>query len=189
MSKKKKIYIDFDSTIVNTIKAIVSLYNEDFKYYEDFRFVHWTDINTWTFTECNCTDWEYINSYFDQQRFFDRVEFMDNAKEVLDRLKDDYKIIVVSICSYPNLIAKEKWIEKNMPYAKFKGIRYEKHKDKSHIDMSKSILIDDKEHILTSSNAKYKICFSDKYKWNENWNGKRCYNWTEVEDYIKKMNY
>lgn len=189
MSKKKKIYIDFDSTIVNSIKAIVSLYNEDFKYYKNFSFVHWTDINTWDFLECNCAKTDYINTYFNQQRFFDRLEYMDNAKEVLDRLKDDYKIIVVSICSYPNLIAKEKWINKNMPYAKFKGIRLGKYNNKSHIDMSKSMLIDDRERMLTSSNAKYKICFGDEYMWNENWSGKRCYNWKEVESYIKEVNY
>lgn len=32
-----KLYIDFDGVIVNTIKAIVSLYDEDFKYYDNYK--------------------------------------------------------------------------------------------------------------------------------------------------------
>ena len=60
--KKPKIYCDYDSTIVNTIKAIVDLYNEDFKYYKKFEYIHWTDIRTWDFLECNCAKPEYINT-------------------------------------------------------------------------------------------------------------------------------
>ena len=108
---KPKIYCDYDSTIVNTIKAIVDLYNEDFKYYKKFEYIHWTDIRTWDFLECNCAKPEYINTYFNQQRFFDRVEFMDNAEEVLNRLKDKYEIIIVSMGYSPNLRAKEYWIK------------------------------------------------------------------------------
>ena len=76
----KTIFLDFDCTITNTIKAIVSLYDEDFKYYKKFKYINWTDINTWNFTECNCASAEYINTYFNQQRFFDRLEYMDNAE-------------------------------------------------------------------------------------------------------------
>ena len=93
----KTIYLDFDCTIVNTIKSIVSLYNEDFKYYKNFNPVNWTDINTWNFTECNCASAEYINTYFNQQRFFDRLEYMDDAEDVLNRLKEKYRIVVISM--------------------------------------------------------------------------------------------
>ena len=82
MNRVNTLYLDFDCTIVNTIKSIVSLYNEDFKYYKNFKHINWSDINTWNFTECNCASAEYINTYFNQQRFFDRLEYMDNAEEV-----------------------------------------------------------------------------------------------------------
>ena len=59
-----------------------------------------------------------------------------------------------------------------------------KHNDKSHIDMSDSIFIDDSYKNLATSNAKEKICFGDKYSWNEQWEGKRLLNWMEVRDYL-----
>ena len=184
--KKPKLFIDYDSTITNSIKAIVDLYNEDFKYYKKFEYIHWTDIRTWDFLECNCAKPEYINTYFNQQRFFDRVEFMDNAEEVLKRLKDKYEIIIVSMGYSPNLRAKEYWIKEHMPYTKFIGINFKKHEDKSHIDMSNGIFIDDNAKYF-NTNAKYQICFGDIYDWNKDWEGKRCFNWYEVEKYLEEL--
>lgn len=109
---------------------------------------------------------------------------MDNAKEVLDRLKDKYKIIIVSMGVKSNLFGKEIWIKDNLPFAKFIGVDMERYKDKSHIDMSNGILIDDEQRYLVRSNANIKICFGDEYKWNENWEGKRCFNWIELENYL-----
>ena len=111
---------------------------------------------------------------------------MDNAKEVLDRLKEKYEIIIVSMGTQPNLFGKEIWIKDNLPFAKFIGINMEKYKDKSSIDMSGGILIDDEQRYLKSSNAKEKICFGENYEWNEDWKGKRCFNWIELERYLMK---
>ena len=36
--KKPKLFIDFDNTITNSTKAIVDLYNEDFKYYKKYEY-------------------------------------------------------------------------------------------------------------------------------------------------------
>lgn len=181
----RKIYVDFDGTIVNSIKAITDLYNEDFQYYEDYKYINWVDIETWGFDECNCATPEYINTYFNQQRFFDIAEYMDNAKEVLERLKDEYEIIVASFGNLPNLVAKEKWIKTHMPYAEFVGVDMKMFPDKSHINMNNGVFIDDCTKNLITSNAQYKICFGDYYQWNNTWNGDRCFNWCDVEKYIK----
>ena len=45
----KTIYIDFDNTLVDTIKTIVSLYNEDFEYYKKFHHVNWWEIDSYDF--------------------------------------------------------------------------------------------------------------------------------------------
>ena len=188
MKDKKNIFIDFDGTIVNTIKSITSLYNEDYKYYKDYTPVCWTNINTWDFSECRCASKEYINTYFNQQRFFDRLEFMDWAKEILDDLIKNYDVTIVSSGYSPNLKAKEIWINEHLPYCKFIGVNFKEHFDKSHIDMGDSIFIDDSSHNLETSNAKYKICFGDIYDWNKDWDGKRCYNWSDVKRYINDIN-
>lgn len=177
----KKIFLDFDGTIVNTIKAIIDLYNEDFKYYKNFKYIDWYDINTWDFTECECATREYINTYFNQQRFFDKLDYMDWAYEVINELKDKYKITIVS-CGYsPNLRAKEIWIKKYLPFCEFSGVNFKEYSDKSHIDMSGSIFIDDSANNLITSNAETKICFGDSYPWNEEWAGKRSINWMDIK--------
>lgn len=183
----KKLYLDFDCTIVNTIKSIVDLYNEDFKYYKKYKYINWTNVNTWNFLECDCASPEYINTYFNQQRFYDNLEFIDNAKEVLKRLSEKYEIVIVSMGYSPNLKGKEIWIKENIPYAKFIGVNFKEYSDKSHIDMSDGVLyIDDNEKNL-NTNAKENICFGDLYEWNENWNGKRIYNWNELEKYLEEV--
>lgn len=181
---KPRIYCDFDNTIVNSIKTICDLYDEDYRYYPNYKYIHWTDIHTWDFEECTCAKSKHIKRYFTQPRFFEKLEFMDNAKEVLDRLKDKYKIVIVSIKIQPNLFGKEIWIKDNLSFAKFIGINMEKYKDKSCIDMSDGILIDDEQRYLDNSNANMKICFGDLYEWNEEWKDKRCFNWTELENYL-----
>ena len=152
-----------DGTIVNTIASIVSLYNEDFQYYKNFTPIKWWDINTWDFTECNCATPEYINTYFNQKRFFDRLTYMDWAKETLDELKDDYDIIIVSSGYSPNLKAKEIWISENLPYCKFIGVNMKKYKNKNHIDMSDGLLYIDDKSCNLNTNAKHQICFGDIY--------------------------
>lgn len=184
---KPKIYCDYDSTICNSIKAIVDLYDEDFKYYKKFEYIHWTDIRTWDFLECNCAKPEYINTYFNQQRFFDKVEFMDNAEEVLKRLSRKYEIVIVSLGFSPNLKGKTYWINEHMPYAKFIGVNMKKYKNKNHIDMSDGLLYIDDKSCNLNTNAKHQLCFGDIYDWNEDWEGKRCFNWYEVEKYIEEL--
>lgn len=182
-----KLYIDFDGVIVNTIKAIVSLYDEDFKYYDNYKKIDWTDINSWDFTELKATNSFYINTYFNQQRFFDTVEFMPNAKEILEDISKRHDITIVSTGNTPNLKAKALWINQNIPYAKFIGVNLKDYSDKSHIDMSDGFLIDDSASNLASSNAILNICFGDKYTWNDNWNGFRIYNWTDMMKFIEDI--
>lgn len=180
-----KLYFDFDGTIVNTIKAITLLYNEDFQYYKKFKPINWYDINTLDFKECNCATPEYINTYFNQQRFFDRLTYMDWAKETLDELKERYEITIVSAGYSPNLRVKEEWIKENLPYCKFVGVNLKEHKDKSYIDMSDGIFFDDSSANLRTSNALINICFGDVYAWNEDWEGLRCKNWIDIKMLLK----
>ena len=115
------------------------MYNEDYRYYTNYNYIHWTDIRTWDFKECSCAKSKHIKRYFTQPRFFAKVEFMDNAKEVLNRLKNKYEIVIVSMGVQPNLFGKEIWIKDNLSFAKFIGIDMKKYKDKSSIDMSGGI--------------------------------------------------
>lgn len=180
--KIKNIYVDFDNTLVNSTKRICDLYNEDFQYYPKYRKVNWWEIETYQFKELNCAAIEYLLEYFGQPRFFRDLEIMDNAYEILTRLINmGYTINIVSMGTTQNLKLKEKWIYENLPYkVKFIPIDFRCFNDKSHINMSDGILIDDEMRYLNSSNAKTKICFGDIYEWNKEWKGVRCANWNDI---------
>ena len=105
-----KYFVDYDGTLMNSIKAITDTYNEDFRHYKKFKPIHWTDIETWDFQELNCTTPEYINYYFNQPRFFERIEYMPWAREALEEMRKDGEIFIVSAGYSPNLSLKASWI-------------------------------------------------------------------------------
>ena len=92
----KTLYVDFDGTLVATIDAIVDLYNEDFQYYKKFHYVNWWTVDTWGFEECNCAPPGYIDLYFNQPRFFERLHFMPWAERAINELSEYYSIKIVS---------------------------------------------------------------------------------------------
>ena len=181
---KRDLYVDFDQTIVNSVKAITTLYNEDFMYYKKFKPVSWCMVNTWDFLELTCAKPDYINTYFNQPRFYKSLEYMENAKETLDKLKEYFNIHIVSMGYSPNLALKKIWLKDCIPYADFIGVNFKEYDNKDHIDMSGGILIDDSAKNLETSNAETRICYGDFYEWNENYKGIRKWNWNEVYDFL-----
>lgn len=186
LSDIKTLYIDMDGVAINTIEAIVRMYDDDFSTYTDYKKIPWTEINTWEFTELGCASSEYINMYFNQKRFFDFVQPMDNFDEIVNRLKDRFSIKLCSMGYTPNLRRKELYIQEHYPFAEFIGVNFKSFPDKSHIDMSDGVIIDDSISNLQHSNAQLKILFGEDYPWNKGWTGFRCYNWYDVERSLKR---
>lgn len=186
-----KIYIDFDGVIVDTIAAIVGLYNEDFEYYKNFKEIKPEKIQTYDFEECICASKEIINTYFNTPRFFRRLEMMPRAWDSICLLKDYFSIQVVSHGYSPNLALKKNWIELELCYGiDFQGINLKHHEDKSCVNMTNGIFIDDKLKNLETSNATHKILFGKEYKWNKGYDPEkiyRCYNWDEVMKIINEI--
>lgn len=105
---------------------------------------------------------------------------MPDAHEIIDELGEVYNVKIVSMGYSPNLKQKKEWINRYLFNCEFIGVNMKKYKDKSHIDMSDGILIDDSIHMLETSNAQEKYCFGDIYSWNKDWTGKRLMNWTDI---------
>lgn len=182
---KDKIYIDMDGVIINSIKAICDLYDIDFRSHQDYRKVNWSEINTWNFNELHLATNDHINSYFDDDRFFDRVNFMENAFEIISFLSKEYDINIVTMGSEDNLKKKEHWLSYNLPcISEFIGVDLSQYKDKSHINMSNGIFIDDCSNNLQTSNCKLPILYGDTYVWNKDWNGIRLHNWYDIARYL-----
>lgn len=180
---KEDLIIDFDGCIGNSVKRIVSLYDSDYRLYPDYKQIHWTVIDSWNFEELTLISREHINHYFEQERFFDnKLDFMENAKEVITKLSERFNISVCTMGFGNNLKFKEAWLRKHFPFLKeFIGVDMREYENKSHIDMSDAIFIDDCSNNLVTSSAKKKILYGDDYSWNRGYEGLRCWNWTEVE--------
>lgn len=179
---KKKLILDFDGVIVNTIKAICDCYSDTYKNQYGYRPPRWWEVNTWDFRdECPLLEEKMLNHFFNSKEFFDKLEFMPWADEYINDLSDMYEIVVCTIGTKANLVAKKEWLNKYLPCVKkFIGIDFHKYDNKSHIDMSNCIFVDDCSRNLDTSNAATKICFGDIYEWNEHWDGIRAYNWTDL---------
>lgn len=181
--KKQTIFIDFDNTLVNSTKKICSLYNEDYSYYKDFKVAKWYECSDWNFQNiCTLANVDVINNYFNQPRFFKNLEYMDYALEVIKQLHSEYKLVIISIGNYANLELKRRWIKGNLKeyIDDFIGLNFDEYSDKSAIDMTGNILIDDNSSFLETSSASTKICFGDVYDWNKIWDDDRCFNWQDV---------
>ena len=55
----------------------------------------------------------------------------------------------------------------------------------------KELFIDFDGTIVNSvkSIVSYKVCFGDVYPWNEDWKGERSYNWMDIKDSIRKLDF
>jgi 5'(3')-deoxyribonucleotidase len=178
-----KIYIDLDCTLWDTIGAVNEMYNEDFNLWPTFEYVPDFRIRSWNFEELKLGNKEYFDRCFDSWRFFEKVKLMPYAQTFCQMMRlYGHKIIIVSMGSLANIQGKLMWLKQNFgdSYDDFIGIDMNKRNDKAHIDMSDGVIIDDVVSMLKSSNASEKICFGEKYPWNEEWNGTRCETWKDV---------
>lgn len=177
----KRIFLDFDGVIVDSVKSYCSVYNYFFKANADY-----TKVNKWDLSDECLKAVKYVEDIFASKEFFDYLELMDEyTKDVLDQLKEKYEIIICSIGTPMNISRKSKWIE---DYLGIKDMillsKSDLVIDKSIIDMGNSIIIDDNSNNLFSSNADIKICFGEVKEWNENWDGLRAKNWKELGELL-----
>ena len=135
--------------------------------------------------------------YFNTPRFFDNLEFMNQADTFIWLLSYQFDFVIVSHGNYPNLQLKKKWVDRkltlfindtkmlNQGVVDFIGVDFREHVDKSHIDMSDGIFVEDTYDNLVTSNAKHKIVFGKQYPWNAD-NESECTTgaYTRCEDWM-----
>ena len=183
---KPILYVDLDNVVFDTVDAIKTLYDEDFRLYDKWEDVPVEEIKSYNFDELCYLDKKRLNEYFNSGRFFDAVCDIEGAEFSLATFNgfQDFPIVFVSIGTPENIKGKTIWVQRfNHAWstdAEFIGLHSF---DKSEIDMSGGILIDDELKNLSSSNADMKICFGN-YEWNKDWNGIRAENWSKLRQII-----
>lgn len=157
------LYIDFDNVIVNSSEIVMQLLNEKYKTNKKY-----SKLKKYDFSDLypNISYWD-IEKSFEDDEFFKRIKkysFFDYVISVLDPEKDN--LYIVTIGTEDNLVKKLKWSDTNIDYDfSFRGILNNGHNDKSSVDMSDGIMIDDNIECLRSCNAKIKILFDKEEKW------------------------
>lgn len=104
----KKVYIDLDNTVFDTLDTIIYLYNEEFKYHEGFKEIEHGDVQTYDCKECNLLTKEHLKEYFDRSDFYKKYTDVDTVFwKVLDLIDEKgWRLVFVTIGSVPNIAAK-----------------------------------------------------------------------------------
>ena len=188
---KKKFFIDFDSTIVDSISAYCKVYNRTHHYVEGFKIAIADNVNQWDLKD-ECPLVKNPLDIFSNRDFFDELKCMPNVHEVLERLSEQYELIICSIGTYENISLKSLWISKNLPFITNSILLINEgcKMDKSVVNMSDSIFMDDHASNLFTSNAEFNILFGKEYPWNSEWlkqGGRRIKTWLEIEELLLKF--
>ncbi len=186
---KQTIFFDFDSTIVDSVKAYCKTYNRLFQNHPNFVPANYAQCHDYDITKIAPLSQD-IYYVFGHKKFFDYCEFVnENTKEVLEKLNEKYRIVICSIGNPSNIHFKTLWINKYIPFVKDYIMLVDNSKNthskmnKSIIDMKNGIIIDDHIDNLKSSNASKKICFGD-YGWNKHWKGLKCNDYDDIENLL-----
>lgn len=183
---KTKLFVDFDGVLINTMKYYCKVYNFLYQYHKDFKHADWRQVREWNFSDMCPLAKDNVNEIFESYLLFKFAEPFSDAVETLKQLKEKYQVIVVTIGTQKNISHKALWIEDNLPFISNAIYLYQGSSckmDKSIVDMSGGILIDDHQNNLFSSNADMKICYSHESEvldWNKDWKGLRVGGWEEV---------
>lgn len=194
---KKVLYLDFDSTMANSEKAICSIYNDKYKDYEGFEEADWTKVKHWAFKyTCKLIHEMYdephkvITDMFGMDEFFENLEFYDDVEDILPRLCKKYEVVICTCASPANASKKVLWIEEHLPYVSeviilIKNGNEGVGKGRVHMIEHDSIFIDDHPSNLRSTKAENKYLY--KYKeteFNQGWDGEVVSSWKEIENLL-----
>ena len=165
---KPKLYVDFDTTMVNSPKILTICYEK------------LTGIKPLTY---NPLDWniamaypnydkDIIHTIFDISLFFEYAKdnIFEGCKETLEELSNYYDITVVSCGTDANLTLKEQFLKEEFSYVSFVGLsQTSKTFDKSSVCQN-GILIDDRLDCLLSTQNCKNVLFrynNNPYEWQE----------------------
>ena len=193
---KRRIVLDFDNCIADSIDAIVKAFNTvDCVDYGDSKLVHKWNMNDLI----PRADDKSIEQMFNSHLFWNNLKLYDGVLEFFETYQD--RIIICSIGSIDNQILKLQWIKKHLPKVDLLPVItdmciHPKSIDKRWIDMSNCIYIDDSINNLGMSDATYRILFSDRgfdCEWNKSTDDNIGYwsllaeSWNEIDRLIKMI--
>lgn len=184
MKQKRKLFIDFDNTLVDTVQALAKMYNEEYRgkdrVSEDIDYQHWDLTELFPLWDEN-----KINEMFNCRFISMYYSGFNGAYSTIKKLRKNFDIYIVSCGECLNLAGKAMWIHNSDLFPKDINVILltmdnNAQPDKSIIDMSNGILIDDNLTALDTSNAKFKYVFGKEREYNKTNKYKRLETWPDV---------
>lgn len=194
---KRDLYLDFDSTIVNSDKAFCDAYNELYAHYEGFVPAEWEKVSDWAFEstcplihELHKDPVNVVKGMFGLELFFKDLQFYDDAKEVIEALSHEYNIIICTSAFPKNASLKVLWIEEHLPVVNEVIVLINKGANgfgKGRVTMldTDAIFIDDHPENLRSTQATHKYLYKNKEtNYNEDWEGNTVSSWLQIKELL-----
>lgn len=196
---KTTLYLDFDSTLVNSDRAFCEAYNDIYSNHLGFEPAREEDATDWTFKRaCPLLHSLHTDPYlavmgiFGSDAFFEHLEFYTGAKEAVERLSEHYHIVICTSASPKNGSRKLLWIERHLPMVD-EVIILINHKQqgvgKARVPMMEegAIFVDDHPKNLHSTKASRKILFKAREaEYNGDWEGEVYNEWTGLTEELIK---
>ncbi|MED1204126.1 5' nucleotidase, NT5C type [Heyndrickxia acidicola] len=173
--------IDMDSVICDLMSVWHERYNRD---YQDTLTVG--KLKCWSSEkyvkpECGIKIYDYLK----EPGLFLKLKALPNAIEVLERLKRDYDLLIVTSSLSSAYSEKEQWVEENLPFIGKENLIFSHRKNMIVGDL----LFDDAPHNLKAFASTGRTAVAMDYPYNREVDVSRVRNWLEFEKFVKQENW
>lgn len=155
--EKIKLFVDFDSTLVNSREVAIEIFNKMFKKNftpGELKKRNFTDLYETVTTKM-------IHEVFSSDEFYNNLEFNEDSYKILTAYSEFYNIQLVTKVHREGMAKKAEWISKNISNKVIPNIiLVDTETSKSDIDMSNGIIVDDFVENIRETNAKIKILYA-----------------------------
>lgn len=189
-NSNRVLIVDFDNTLVNSSETILRMLYWKNRHKTNNTFSYNPNILKWDFTPYAKTeeDTNFCKAQFNKQRFYDELEPMEGALEVLRELHKNYRIVVCSNRNVENIEMFVTTVRNLFGDIVDDIVPIIDEFDKSIIKAD--IRIDDKIECMMNDDNSFNILFGN-YGYNKNCDEDdfdcRAYTWKEVLEIIKNI--
>ena len=183
---KIKLFLDFDSTLVNTNEVALNILNNKYgtSYkIEELKKYDYSDL----FPDVNSM---ILKRIFESDELFENITFVEYCFDYIELHPDDFDITIVTKSTENIDPKKALWLNENFPSGLDYRVEFIRpYESKSKVDMSGGIFIDDVTDNLLESNAPMNILYApNKTEWNtvaSNTNLFVVSSWNEINEILE----
>ncbi|MFC0213105.1 5'(3')-deoxyribonucleotidase [Paenibacillus chartarius] len=174
-----RLLIDMDSVIVDLMSVWFDKYNADYNDHLSVdALLSW---NTELYVKPECG--EKIYEYLDETGLFRALQPLPHAIDVLQRLKANHDIVIVSSSRTHAFSDKEFWVEQHLPFIGKTNLIFSHRKEL----ICGDLLFDDAPHNLKAFSGTGRLAVAMDYPYNRDVKVPRVSDWLEFEKFVNEL--